>query len=1760
MEKETKVVRSRGRPRKRRRPEEEDAKSNSQNKRVSAETRSIALVGRYVLKEFQDNGVFLGKVVFYETGLYRVEYEDGDREDLDSSELRGLVLDDAYFDDDLIERKKKLNELLLEKSSKEILESDLEKKVEDTKIVDGIAVPTPSDLSDALPVENGGDQVEEDESSSSDSDEHVYDRDASTEAEAPTIPPPELPSSSGTIGVPEDCVSHLFSVYGFLRSFSIQLFLSPFGLDDFVGALNCSAPNTLLDAVHVVLLRALRHHLEAVSSEGSDQASKCLRSLDWSLLDALTWPVYLVQYFIVMGYIKGPGWQKNCEDVSRAEYYSIPVSRKLMNLQFLCDDVLDSMELRAEIDMREESEVGLDPDAAPTVNIQNGPRRVHPRFSKTSACKEKEVIGIISEGHELKASSKSKYVGLKGTEGSAYAVDANMDTNSDECRLCGMDGTLLCCDGCPSAYHSRCIGVSKMHIPDGSWYCPECTIDKLGPAIAEGTSLRGAEVFGIDLHGNVFLGTCNHLLVLKSSTNLDSYLRYYNLNDIPKALKVLLSLIHQAQPYLGICKAIMKYWNLPDSISFPVETIEMGKNTETVEKDAKPALSYLPPGDGSYRVPVSVDAVIPSSFPIIYSKLSEQSNFDSALTVSSVGPSDATYQGSFGRSTVSALTTNVLGNNPGRLNDGNNYEGNGSCQSTADKHALFRSDFKGSVTSSAAAFMGLSYKPQAYINHYNHGEVAAAAAAKLSVLSSEESQGADVNKSGGRRKATSSDISLQAKAFSSIALRFFWPSAERKFVEAVRERCGWCHSCKAITSSKRGCMLNAAVSGAIKSAREIINGLPTIKNKDGSLSSIAAYILYMEVSLRGLVVGPFLNPSYRQQWCKKVEEASTLRAIKACLLELEKNISVIALSAEWVKPIDDWMTETTMIVSTSSSSGVHKRGPGRRPKRHPSTSEVTPDDSDGQIIIWWRGGKLSKYIFQKAVLPCSMVKRTAKKGGGAKISGISYVDGSDILKRNRQLLWRAAVERSMNISQLALQVRYLDLHVRWNDLVRPEQNLQDGKGAETEAAVFRNATACDKKAAENKILYGIVFGNQKHLPSRVMKNIINIEQIGEGKEKYWFHETRIPLYLIKEYEEKVGKALLPSEEKPPARKLSDLQKRQLKASRRNIFLYLSSRRDKLENCSCASCRSDVLLRDAVTCSSCRGYCHKDCTSSSSYLNGKVEHFIMCMLCCHAQGFARKDTSNRSPFAQKDISNQSPFAQKLQSYKSPFAQNDISNKSPTTPLFVHGRQVHSTPAVAKSAPVKVSFLPPKPPASVVSAGSSIKTKENRSEVKHRASAASMAEKPRKKICHWGIIWRKRNSEETGIEFRRANLLIKGGSDNQLVKPVCHLCQQPYNLELMYVHCETCTKWYHADAVELTESRIFELVGFKCCKCRRIKGPECPYTATVRRDEKRRKALTKEMKQGPEPVDFDLDSSGTSFEAEECNFTIPLVPTGENPTPVDDPLEFSHSKVEFMTENTSDADLEWNSASGFGPQKLPVRRQVKQEGDEDGIGRFHAELPESFEPNYDMEPKEEQSVPIVQWDVHGKKLPVRRQMKREGDEDNINHFQAELSESFEPNYDMKPEELSLPVAQWDNSGNGPEGNLLLDYDSLTYEDMEFEPQTYFSFNELLDTDVGGEIDGNAAGGTSRKWETPLSQPLQDDITELCQDSAFTNQVEPFASFETDPNELQCRVCLHKDPTPDLLCMSCGFLIHSYCSPWNESQPLDGSWSCGRCRDWH
>lgn len=237
------------RGRKRRRNNVQNVKVDIDGKKKVVGTKSFKLVDRYVQKDFQGIGVLLGKVMLYNSGLYTVKYEDGRCEDLISSKVKTILVEDGNLTGEWLERKEILDELLSVKNV-------------NTEV---LTVETVNPIDSSL----------FNETTNSD-DEEVVEIHSERNSDIYVDSPAELPPSSGHISIPEEYVSHLLSVYSFVHSFSVRLFLYPFGLDDFVGALNCYVANTLLDSVHVALMRVLKRHFEKAASDGNEIASQIL--------------------------------------------------------------------------------------------------------------------------------------------------------------------------------------------------------------------------------------------------------------------------------------------------------------------------------------------------------------------------------------------------------------------------------------------------------------------------------------------------------------------------------------------------------------------------------------------------------------------------------------------------------------------------------------------------------------------------------------------------------------------------------------------------------------------------------------------------------------------------------------------------------------------------------------------------------------------------------------------------------------------------------------------------------------------------------------------------------------------------------------------------------------------------------------------------------------------------------------------------------------------------------------------------------------------------------------------------------------------------------------------------------------------------------------------------------------------------------------------------------------------------------------------
>ncbi|KAK7794704.1 hypothetical protein R5R35_008025 [Gryllus longicercus] len=67
------------------------------------------------------------------------------------------------------------------------------------------------------------------------------------------------------------------------------------------------------------------------------------------------------------------------------------------------------------------------------------------------------------------------------------------DEHMEFCRVCKDGGELLCCDSCPSAYHTFCLNPPLTDIPDGDWKCPRCSAKALPGKVAKILTWRWAE-------------------------------------------------------------------------------------------------------------------------------------------------------------------------------------------------------------------------------------------------------------------------------------------------------------------------------------------------------------------------------------------------------------------------------------------------------------------------------------------------------------------------------------------------------------------------------------------------------------------------------------------------------------------------------------------------------------------------------------------------------------------------------------------------------------------------------------------------------------------------------------------------------------------------------------------------------------------------------------------------------------------------------------------------------------------------------------------------------------------------------------------------------------------------------------------------------------------------------------------------------------------------------------------------------------------
>ena len=303
---------------------------------------------------------------------------------------------------------------------------------------------------------------------------------------------------------------------------------------------------------------------------------------------------------------------------------------------------------------------------------------------------------------------------------------------------------------------------------------------------------------------------------------------------------------------------------------------------------------------------------------------------------------------------------------------------------------------------------------------------------------------------------------------------------------------------------------------------------------------------------------------------------------------------------------------------------------------------------------------------------------------------------------------------------------------------------------------------------------------------------------------------------------------------------------------------------------------------------------------------------------------------------------------------------------------------------------------------------------------------------------------------------------------------------------------------------------ELVAYRCCRCRRRAIPQCPHSDDYTK---------------PEP-DFSEQTVATSSQSTMLSSeeTFPLADQ--------DPLLASYGIVEPIREEAN-TDLSTNMVS-FAPgsnQKLSVRRaQTKN-----------------------CQYLDQAGIPVNEYYIQNQP-PGNGNISFS----NMNEYSFSEADSVDAS-ELLGWDFSQGTAYADPTAD-PQAN---DTSCGSFATDQYEPQTYFSFTELLEVDdtqldnafgmsTGLQGDGNCTGNFDQQGAG------FDDMSFMIEDGASNMN---FPTDDPSPAVVACHKCQNTEPPPDLKCAVCDLHIHRHCSPWDENvlPTASGDWSCGACREW-
>lgn len=155
------------------------------------------------------------------------------------------------------------------------------------------------------------------------------------------------------------------------------------------------------------------------------------------------------------------------------------------------------------------------------------------------------------------------------------------------------------------------------------------------------------------------------------------------------------------------------------------------------------------------------------------------------------------------------------------------------------------------------------------------------------------------------------------------------------------------------------------------------------------------------------------------------------------------------------------------------------------------------------------------------------------------------------------------------------QVRELYSNIRWDDIENTHPLPTLDKESTKSVKLFKKVIVRRKCSEREVVKYLLDFGKRRAIPDIVRKHGSVLEEPSSERKKYWLEESYLPLYLLKNFEER-----------RIARKSSDGKSGKVLAVGRVImrpqekkgFAYLFSKAERSEYYKCEHCHKDVLIR------------------------------------------------------------------------------------------------------------------------------------------------------------------------------------------------------------------------------------------------------------------------------------------------------------------------------------------------------------------------------------------------------------------------------------------------------------------------------------------------------------------------------------------------------------------------------------------------------